>query len=506
MCETLMHEDNLKLLDRNLSSQRSKEHLIEPCIRLLTEIVQFDGGSFAKIVFRRRFTTFQRLEIFLATRKSSEKHSDRDRRRVSIREVSVRYLLTNLRLQDQKGKEFLLNQPRLSRALLQYLSDDPPWLSRDVFEVLEKDVLRDGKVVRSVQRRFFNSASLLDLARLYEKDDVRSLESGHTSLRDKAHSLLVLICTSPTYGLLQIDRDTSQADILDRSDVSVSTANDDVITRPRNRTALSSIRTRFIEFFQRLRPHADLLQSELVIQAFQHHPALMAEYFQHKGSFTLDPKLTMTWLGYSRFILACIQVPISEAFITNSQIGQDFHVSILDCVLPEPCTCKILTKCLNQTNDIVTFMAINLLNAAFLKFEQVLVILDRQQRDQRVTRLINELKVGFSEKCPDIKDVVRQYYASSSEERPAYKQSIARLLINYFRQLPENALEAKFDMSNDLTSALSSTKFRDMHKGSKRLRTLELRDLVQISTLSPNVQWFQNSGKKFLSRCTLKSL
>jgi nucleolar pre-ribosomal-associated protein 1 len=54
----LLRGDNLKLVKWSLNAPRQKDFLISPCLRLLTEVASFDGGIFAREVYKNREQTF----------------------------------------------------------------------------------------------------------------------------------------------------------------------------------------------------------------------------------------------------------------------------------------------------------------------------------------------------------------------------------------------------------------------------------------------------------------
>ena len=511
ICQHVLSDDNVKLLGRNLGSQGSKEHLIEPSLRLLSEIIEFDGGALARVIYRRRFVTLHRIETFLAARKASNLAEGREGRRVSIREIAVRYLLANLKLQDSKGKSFLLSQTPVSRSLLQHLSRDPQWLSKRVFEVLEADVLKDARIDRSIKRRFFNTASLLDLATLYtfnKNDNNKSAwEAESSDLRIQTHNFLLTACSSPAHSLLSPDADANDGDVLVSSEMEKAKEDNDIAPGSKKTADSSSILKRFLDFFHTLRPHADLLQAELIITAFQSHPELVERYFHDKRSFSLDPKLTMTWLGYARFLLAHIQKPVSKALIRQFEAAENSADEVLDHILPQPCTQKSLSKCLKQQHDMITFTAVNILNSACAKFDAVSKVLCQIMPAHDSHSRVSALRVKFSERCPNISYIIGKNSAASQGE-PAYRQAIVRLLLNYFRLIPEIALEAKLDTASDLLNALASMNVDKEQKRNdlQRLRQLEAADLLQICGMLPNTQWFSKAGKMSLTTSHSSSL
>lgn len=57
LCRTVLYNQHLRLVKRSLDAPRHKEFLISPALRLLIEVVGFDGGVLAREVYRRRELT-----------------------------------------------------------------------------------------------------------------------------------------------------------------------------------------------------------------------------------------------------------------------------------------------------------------------------------------------------------------------------------------------------------------------------------------------------------------
>lgn len=58
LCRTILHHQHLRLVKRCLDSPKHKDFLISPSLRLLHEVVSFDGGVLAKDVYSKREQTF----------------------------------------------------------------------------------------------------------------------------------------------------------------------------------------------------------------------------------------------------------------------------------------------------------------------------------------------------------------------------------------------------------------------------------------------------------------
>jgi nucleolar pre-ribosomal-associated protein 1 len=66
LCRTILQHQHLRLVRRCLDAPKHKDFLISPSLRLLTELTSFDGGVFAREVYKRREQTFD-VAIFRRT-------------------------------------------------------------------------------------------------------------------------------------------------------------------------------------------------------------------------------------------------------------------------------------------------------------------------------------------------------------------------------------------------------------------------------------------------------
>ena len=493
LCKLLLQGDQLQLLDKGLSANKTKEHLISPCLRLLTEIVSFDGGHSAQAVFRNRETTFKNLEIFLTLRKDTHGKETTKYQKPSIRNNALRYLYANLRLQSVSVKIHILTQRRIAHALFEGLSADPANVLFELLDTLKKDLILDNSLPQHNKIRFFSERILSRLAFLYHYDANEKSSEEHGSVQDKIHSFLLFLCADPRHGLLAVfEQDyphfhEAESDALVTADIGHSPL--DVSSKK----VQSSQKTMQLAcFLQTLKPHANLLHRELLLAVFREAPYMVADYFARKKSFSFEPKPTSTWIGYASFLLATIRLPLPEPlFDVSAQLSPD---SIIDCLLPSPLTQKILTRCLNQSNHLVKYLSVSMLIAAFEKVEKVFEVCkqtnnripkesDAGMRKQFQAKLI----VLFCSRAPDIESIVTQF-RSCSRNHTFLHEGIIHLLALYHITLPQLALEARLDISLPLSTMLGE----EAEKCS--LEHLELGHMLQIAHRSPTMQWWHKSG------------
>ncbi len=502
LCRTLLHDDQVKLFDRGLSVNKAKEYVIAPCLRLLTEVVSFDGGHAARSLFRQREITYKRLEIFLGVRKNAQGDEPKSRKGLSLRECALRYLHANLRLQSPTAKMYILAQGRVVRAWLEVMAEDPPDIVLGLLEVLKEDVALDSAISLAAKSRFFNEWVLGRLATLYSYKEASSLSKGHRSIQKTVHEFLLFICTSPGYGVLD-PRNEGHPDV-SRSRIDYAVNTQDLF---RSNKSYGNDQTtigngKLSSFLQTLRPHANVAQSDLVIAVFRKTPELVSDYFLRRKAFSFDPKATATWVGYSAFLLATVQIPLPETLRPKSvsDAVPSLYDKIIESIIPHPLTKKVMTRCLNQSTDLVKFLAIRILTAAFEKFARLLRICREMQActiekqcaaawNQSTSNLTNE----FCERVPDIESVISQF-RSCPKDNVMLLECITRLLALFYEVLPQPALEQKFDISVALLAALDSQDSHAGGHGESGMLLLELEHLLTIAHRSPTMQWFHKPG------------
>lgn len=495
LCRALLRKEQIRLFDRGLTANKSKERLISPCLRLLTEIVTFDGGSSARTVHIQRDVTFKRLDIFLGMGSTSTKEAKGDRPRPSVRGNAVRFLLANLRMQDRTVKGEILYQSRLIRALFHGLAEDSSDFIREVLDSVKKSVILDASLARKHKSRLLTDWTLVQIARLYDYDEDDPAKEGQLSISDLAHKFLVFVCTTLDQGVLVeqhgwyppgFERDKQEAEEDNTALARFrSKAPDRQLEKvPVRNMTLSS-------FLQGLRPYANIYHRRLMLAIFSAAPELVADYFFKKISFSFDPKLSATWIGYSSFLFAVVQLPSPE---TSGTVPPPAEI-VLESIVPQPMSQKTLTKCLNQKTELITFFATRLLIIAFKKLRNIARVWDKQN-NVLWTRAYLLLVTEFEERCPELRHVIAAL-RNVSKHNGMLREALLRLIVMYYKVTPQLALNEKFDISGLLTDKLSECDTENESDEGKGIHPLELDHLLQIARRSPDMAWWHRPGKHY---------
>ncbi|RTE81674.1 hypothetical protein BHE90_003844 [Fusarium euwallaceae] len=497
ICQTLLQERQLKSLAKNLSVEKSKGFILSPTLRLLREATCLDGGAYAKRIFRARNFTFTSLGRNLEIGHIGD--AQEDVRKASVRTNAVKFFLSLLKFLSTDGRRELLSQKELLSHLTYMIKTDPPYLVRDILDSLKSHVLMDDKIPRDIKFRSFNTKTLMRILGLYSYADSDDVEEQLT-VSYKAHQFLIYACTNSSAGVLYPSTGLYPKE-----------SDDDAVPSGRKGSAHGALVTdrykddipvyNFVlaEFAQKLRPWSSLKHSELLVAIFTAAPELTAKYFLSNQSFTFEPKLSMTWIGYAAFLFNTMQIPLPPRFgdRTRSAKAPPPTSILLGNIIPLPINQKVLIRCLSPKSHLTSFFATRILIVALEKLAEALKMHDEasnKSKDTTWSEASRRLIDAFCQRIPDMKEVVRAYKGIPAENI-LHKTMASRLLRLYYEVIPQVALAANFDVSPFFTEVLKT-----LNEGSEKtedvsLGVMELENLVSIASYSPGMRWFSKIDK-----------
>lgn len=497
ICETLLQERQLKLVAKNVSADKDKGYVISPALRLLREVASFDGGVFARRVFRAQAWSFSEVTRNLDIRYRGE--GVEDARRPSVRTNAARLLFACFKYLPSDNKNELLFQKGVMPALLMRLPDDPPALIHEALDCMIKSVLMDSKIPTPTKSRVFWARPMERLVGLYAYAHDRP--DCTVTVADKVHEFLMLACASPTAGIVAkcngLYPTSVNLDDFKAGDLQWSQMGLEQLSWMDQYASEVPVRNRvLLEVVLKLRPWASVKQGELLVAIFGAAPELVGAYFLEQKSFTFDPKLSMTWVGYASFLFSTMQLPVPEYF----GLKGDYHTVppptsvLLDNVIPLPLTQNALMRCFEPKWPLVSLFATRLLILALSKLETVLSMHHAAAAGSPAAnspwrhasqKLVND----FCQRIPDMKEVVR-WYKSIPDENILCRATTGRLLLLYYKVLPQVALAANFDVSPFLAKTLATLDGPFEDPRDKALVSVELESLLEVASLSPGMRWF----------------
>lgn len=507
ICRTLLQKRQQELLAKNLSADNGKDFIISPTLRLLKEAVCFDGGTLAAPIFRARSSTFKSLARNMGLRYLGE--GVEDPKRPSVRTNAIRFLLSSLRLLHLEAKRDLLSQKDIVAALMRHVRKDPPSLIHEILDTLRTSVILDKKLSKDIKIRILNAHSLIRIAELYgyseePVEDSSEAGSGRPSVEESVHAFLLAACTDSDAGIRRSARgfypegvepdaillgvnDNQLMDFGIDSIPWMSKFKDDVPVR----------NTLLAEFIQTLRPWSSTKQNELLVTIFETSPELVAQYFCHKKSFSFDPKLSATWIGYAALLYNVVQLPIPAWFGHPKGYARvpPPTAIVLGNMIPLPMTLKAITRCFSIKSKLTSFYAIRLLTLALQKLGRALEMYQEASSspdsiwEEAARRLVDE----FYQRIPDIKDVIKCYVTLDQDDL-LQRQAASRLLLLYYEVIPQLALRAKFDVSPMLLSTIKRVEGSEGTGEDVVMSLLELENLCTVAKYSPSMRWFARAS------------
>ncbi|KAF2671714.1 hypothetical protein BT63DRAFT_384266 [Microthyrium microscopicum] len=506
ICRSVLESNAPTLMFKVLSNPRHRDFMLLPCYRLLSEIVSFDGGAMARQVYSKRDQTFDSrvLSRHLESRSTDSETKKKINPKPTLRSNAVRYLLTNFRFQAEGVKMDIMTHTNISRALFRGLSDDTPATVAEILESLEKYILQDRQVSWSSKSQMMNDKALSDFVFLYRANvpDEPIPEIGKPVV-ELVHEFLLRVCTSKTAGVLRNangwypkthavsakNLDQEAGDEEEEIPVeSIDLYGPTMKHVPMKNQVLANLA-------QSLHPYKSEKEKELLLAIFQASPEVVADYWIKRTKFPYDPKLTATWIGYSAFIFSAIQLPVPQFLGLRSAYSSHAPPPqiVIENILPQPLNRASLTKGINSTTTLLRLFTIRVLSAALEKLRSVIDLY--QKVADEVSSLgwekaIPALVSLVIRRCPTMKDVILAFRRLSSSD-PLQRESIARLLSQYYELLPQLALEEPFDVSIALTKALEQTESLDQTSPEARMQLVELEHLIKIAHRSASMSWWK---------------
>lgn len=510
ICRTLLQKRQLELIARNLSADKGKEFVISPMLRLLREMICFDGGAVAMPIFRARSFTFRSLGRNMSIKYLGK--GQEERKRPSGRTNAVRFFLSALKFLNQEAKRELLSQKDVTSALIRTIKDDPPYLVIDILTALKAHVLLDTKLPRDVKGRVLNANTLSRIAPLYTYKQEDPEAEGRESVAEIAHDFLQFSCTVPSAGILRPQSGfypagtEQEAESLVESGRADGLGLENIVWMDQFRQETTVRNVVLSDFIQNLRPWSNVKQAELLISIFTAAPELAADYFFKKQGFTFEPKLSATWIGYAALLFGTLTIDIPKYFGHPggySPFPPPTSV-VMDNIMPPPLNPKALTRCFSQKSNLISFFATRLLVAAVEKLDRVVRLYrdpchsNKELWGEAARRLVDE----FCQRSLSIKDILASY-RSIPERDVLHREAASRLVRLYYEVIPQIALIAKFDVSPSLVVAIERLDKRELgDTRDQNLGLIELEHLLVIARCSPGMRWFANLGGLALSPFT----
>jgi len=481
LIKSLLQPATLKIIYRGLTGNKDK--VVSPCLRLLTEMNRFNFGAMCGFVHSTIDFTIKDLPRNLEV-KGGAKATVEETGRPSARTQFLRFFLSFLQNGEPSVRNEMMGLRNWITPIFKYLKTDTPEIINDLLTCFTTRVLDEKEIPRATKTNAFNEWILVHTLELYTREDAVKLSNAgkeiQKPLADIAHEFLLNICTKRGNGVCFPDHGWYPPGQM--ADEEKRKSAPKVYNR-----ILSSLLTH-------IRPYASTMQLELMLDILKTCPELVADYFMSNSSFSFDPKLTSTWIGYCTFLHSTIALPILDNFgAPDAQTLPPPTDIIVENVLPKPVTKATMTKCLTHENNFIKFLATSLLIRAFQKLRSVLKALGElgdavHDPTERWKRCRFDVIEEFCRRIPDV-SVVSNVNAVNATG-VLQSEARMRLLADYYTTVPELALSGNFDVNVALSNFLSNE-----DEDQNGMKQLEMGHLLKIATEVPDVKWWNKTRR-----------
>ncbi|KAK0735695.1 ribosome 60S biogenesis N-terminal-domain-containing protein [Apiosordaria backusii] len=507
ICRTLLQKRQQELISRNLAADKGKSFIISPTLRLLREAVSFDGGAIARPLFRARATMLKSLARNMGIVHMGE--DKEDTKRPSARTNAIQFFLSAIKYLHPEAKKELLSQRDIVSALTRDVKQDPPYLLKELLTGLKTHIIMDDKVPREAKSNLLNTSTLVRLSALYQYR-LDSPAEDEPSIADLAHELLLTVCTNPACGVLRQDSGFYPRELDPNTTIPTAELDDlgleAVVWMNKFKNDVPVRNFTLSNFLPNLRPWSSVKQSELITSIFRVAPELVANYFLSNKSFTFEPKLSATWIGYAAFLFNTVILPIPENLCRGPSVPELPPPTsiVLDNILPLPLNQKALVRCLEHKSNMIKFFATRIMVVAIEKLDAVIRIYQGTSRsnqtiwNEAARRLVDE----FCQRSPGIRNMINACQKIPTQDL-LHREAASRLLRLCYEVLPQATLSAKLDVSIHLDAALGRISNQELDDPRDfALGLKELESLLAIAGYSPGMRWFGASKGTTLSPFT----
>ncbi|KAF8533077.1 ribosome 60S biogenesis N-terminal-domain-containing protein [Trichophaea hybrida] len=480
LVKNLLQPSSLRIIYRGLTS--SKEQIVSPCLRMLTEMNQFNSGALCGYVHSTFDFTIKDLPRNLEVKNSVMVAVKEDSSRPSVRFLFIRFFLSFLQHGEPSIRNSMLRLRSWITPLFKYLKTDTPSIIYDLLECITTKVLAEKEIPRATKTIVLNEWVLSNILGLYTRDEtVHFSISGkqvEQRLADIAHEFLLSACTNRGSGICFPDCGWYPPGYSENGD--------------KRRSAPKVYNRILSSFVTSIRPFAGTSQLKLMLEIFRSSPELVADHFLSNPSFNFEPKLTSTWIGYCTFLISIIALPIPRNFGTPGTVALPPPSNVVvENILPKPLGKTVMTKCLTHKNSLIRFLSIRLLITAFEKFRSVLDALETvfaslHDLTEAWKKCKSEIVEDFCKRIPDISVVPSCVSRIGANDLQTEMKT--RLLEKYYAAIPEMA-SGKFDVN------IAFTPFQG-GEGDHRsgIGLLEMGHLLKIANGVPDVRWWNKTA------------
>ncbi|KAG0135253.1 hypothetical protein HOY82DRAFT_159464 [Tuber indicum] len=202
LCKAILQQSYLKIIYRTLVSNR--EHVVAPCLRMLTEVNRFDYGSACGILYSAFDFTAKDITRNLEVRYGKVETTD-DSRRPTIRTTFLRFITSFFQYGSSNIKNQILGLRAWVSPMFKYLRTDSPAAINEVLGALSEYIIKDKEIPRATKTAVFNEWVLGHIAGLYGRQERVTISKAgkeeEKPIAEIVHEFLMSVCTTPGNGI-----------------------------------------------------------------------------------------------------------------------------------------------------------------------------------------------------------------------------------------------------------------------------------------------------------------
>ena len=494
ICRSLLDEPNITCFEKGLNQHGRHLASSISCLRLLAEVMTFDGGVCRQHIFKKRHILHANLARFL------EPSTSNTNDHASLRATTLAYLIQYIKFQDGRAKLDLLQERHVVKAIFQHIEHDNADKTIQLLTVLEDHVLSDTEIHISDKRRLLDTVLLKGLTDLYTQETTFDAKKPLHDLCTVLHRFFIkyftLISTEAGRNPLHSEG-LDSGRLLGTQTSSIFSPSTSLHDLP---ASLSSHKEAgVVSLLQSLRPHANQMHRTLLLHIYNLNPDLLTAYFKSSRLFNLEPDITATWMGKFCFLMSLIRVSLR---LYDFRPSTDMHMRVTrvtDSIAPLPLNPQVLGHCFNNTSAVVRFLTVKLVITSLQKLRRLLDVsafsVDGGKQETSLDKdSLLQIKRQVFLRLPEVGTVIGAFHRCIAEHTME-KEGLSQLLALWCVLNPRKAYGGALDISSILSHMSSRPSACSQAAESLRFEDISLQHLLSIAQTTPDMKWWSRFCK-----------
>ena len=494
ICRSLLDEPNITCFEKGLNQNGRNLASSISCLRLLVEVMIFDGGACGQYIFKKRHILHANLARLL---EPSNPHINDQ---ASLRATTLAYLIQYIKFQGARAKLDLLQQRPVVKAIFQHIEHDSADETIQLLTVLEDHFLSDTEIHISDKRRLLDTVLLKGLIDLYTQETPSDTEEPLNNFSTVLHRFFInyftLISTEGRRNPTQPEGLYSGR-LLGTQTSSIFSPGTSLHDLPASLSPYKEAGV--VSLLQSLRPHANQMHRTLLLHIYNLFPDLLTAYFKSSCLFNLEPDITATWVGKFCFLMTLIRLPL---WLYDFRQSTEMHIRVTlvtDSIAPLPLNPQVLGHCLNNSSAVVRFLAVKLVTASLQKLQKLVDVstypVDGGKQEMSFDKdSLLQVKRQVFLRLPEVGTVIGAFHRCRAEHTME-KEGLSQVLALWCVLNPRKAYGGALDISSILSHMSSRPLPYSQAAEFLPNEDIGLHHLLSIAQTTPDVKWWSRFCK-----------